>query len=147
MIKTFDLNKAIGPNSIPVIILKEIKKEISEPLSTLINLSFDTGDFPNYIKVAKVIPVYKKRDQQESNNYMPISLRSNISKLIEKVLYNRLLYNKFLSQNKCLFNYQFGFQNHHSTNHELASITEKIRKALDEGKFACGIFLDFQKAF
>ena len=47
MIKAFNLNKAIGPNSIPVTILKEIKKEISEPLSTLINLSFDTGDFPN----------------------------------------------------------------------------------------------------
>ena len=56
---------AIGPNSIPVTILKEIKKEISEPMSTLINLSFDTGDFPNCLKLAKVIPVYKKGDQQE----------------------------------------------------------------------------------
>ena len=70
---------------------------------------------------------------------------SNISKLIEKLLYNRL--HKFLNQNKCLFNYQFGFWNHHSTNHELISITEKIRNALAEGKFACGVFLDFQKAF
>ena len=145
MMKTFNLNKAIGPNSIPVIVLKEIKKEISEPLSTLINLSFDTGDFPNCLKLAKVIPVYKKGDQQECNNYRPISLLSNISKLIEKLLYNRLY--KFLNQNKCLFNYQFGFGNHHSTNHALISITEKIRKALDEGKFACGVFLDFQKAF
>ena len=52
-----------------------------------------------------------------------------------------------MNQNKCLFNYQFGFRNHHSSNHTLISITEKIRKALDEGKFACGVFLDFQKAF
>ena len=65
MIKAFNLNMAIGPNSIPVTILKEIKKEISEPMSTLINLSFDTGDFPNCLKLAKVIPVYKKGDQQE----------------------------------------------------------------------------------
>ena len=56
---------AIGSNSIPVTILKEIKKEISELMSTLINLSFDTGDFPNCLKLAKVIPVYKKGDQQE----------------------------------------------------------------------------------
>ena len=51
-LKTFNLSKAISPNSIPVTILKEIKKEISEPLSTLINLSFDTGDFPNHLKLA-----------------------------------------------------------------------------------------------
>ena len=64
------------------------KKEISEPLSTLINLSFDTGDFRNCLKLAKVMPVYSKGDQYECNNYRPISLLSNISKLIEKLLYN-----------------------------------------------------------
>ena len=145
VIKTFNSNKATGPNSIPVIILKEIQKEISEPLSTVINLLFNTGDFPNCLKLAKVIPVYKKGDQQECNNYRPISLLSNINKLIEKLLYNRLY--KILNQNKCLFNFQFGFGNHHSTNHALISITEKIRKALGESKFTCGVFLDFQKAF
>ena len=145
MIKTFNLNKAIGPNSIPVTRSKEIKKEIFEPLSTLINLLIDTGDFPNCLKLAKVITADKKGDQQECNNYRPISLLLNTSKLIEKLLYNRLY--KFLNQNKRLFNYQFGFQNHHSTNDALISITEKIRNTLDEGKFACGIFLDVQKAF
>ena len=54
---------------------------------------------------------------------------------------------KFLNQNKYMFNYWFGFRNHHSTNNTLISITEKIRNALDEGKFACWVFLDFQKAF
>ena len=76
LINAFNLNKAIVPNSIPVIILKEI----SEPLSTLINLLFNTGDFPNCLKLAKVIPVYKKGNQQECNNYRPISVLS--SKLI-----------------------------------------------------------------
>ena len=80
LINAFNLNKAIVPNIIPVIILKEIKKEISEPLSTLINLLFNTGDFPNCLKLAKVIPVYKKGNQQECNNYRPISVLS--SKLI-----------------------------------------------------------------
>ena len=80
LINAFNLNKAIVPNSIPVIILKEMKKEISEPLSTLINLLFNTGDFPNCLKSAKVIPVYKKGNQQECNNYRPISVLS--SKLI-----------------------------------------------------------------
>ena len=91
------------------------------------------------------MPVFKKGDQQECNNHRPISLLSNISKLIEKLLSNRLY--SFLEQNNCLFNYQFGFRNNHSTNQALISITKKMRKVIDDGKFACGVFLDFQKAF
>ena len=84
-------------------------------------------------------------DQQECNNYRPIFLLSNISELIEKLLHNHLY--SFLEQNKCLFNYQFGFRNNHSTNHALISITKKVPKVIDDGKFACGVFLDYQKAF
>ena len=123
-LKTFNLDKASGPNSIPVKILKDMKSEISVPLSTLTNLSFHTGIFSSSLKLARVMPIFKKGGQQDCNNYRPISILSNISKLIEKLLYNRLY--KFLNQNKCLFNNQFGFQNHHSTNHALISITEKI---------------------
>ena len=70
---------------------------------------------------------------------------SNISKLIEKFLNNRFY--SFLEQNSSLFNYQFGIRNDHSTNHALISITEKIRKVIDDVKFACGVFLDFKKVF
>ena len=65
--------------------------------------------------------------------------------MIEKLIHKRLY--SFLHQNDCLFTYQFGFRNHHSTNHALISITEEIWKNLNEGKFARGVFLDFQKAF
>ena len=104
ILKTFNLNKAVGSNSLPIKTLKDLKSEITEPLCTLINLSFNTGVFLNSLKLAKVIPVFKKGDQQECNNYRPFPLLSNISKLIRKLLYNRL-YN-FLNQNKCLYKYQ-----------------------------------------
>ena len=68
-----------------------------------------------------------------------------MSNLIEKLIHKRLY--TFLEISNCLFNYQFGFQNHLSTNYALVSITEKIRKALDDGKYARAVFLDFQKAF
>ena len=58
---------------------------------------------------------------------------------------NRL--SKFLEDNKRLFTKQFGFRNKHSTNHALIDLTEIIRKALDDNEFACGVFLDFKKAF
>ena len=122
-----------------------MKKNISKSLTDLINLSFNSGKVPNCIKTAKVIPVFKKGDQQNCNNYLPILLLSNLSDLIEKLLHKRLYI--FLEINNCLFNYQFGFRNHRSTNHALISITQKIRKALEDGKYSCGVFLYFQKAF
>ena len=48
----------------------------------------------------------------------------------------------FLRKNKVLFSYQFGFPNNHSTDHALISLTEMIRNALDNGNFACGVFVD-----
>ena len=60
-------------------------------------------------------------------------------------MYSRL--SKFLDKFHCLYKKQFGFRNAHSTNHALISITEEIRKALDNKEFSCGVFLDFQKAF
>ena len=68
ILKTFNLNKAIGPNSLSNEILMDLKSEISEPLSNLIYLSLNTGVFPNSLKLAKVIPVFKKSNQQEGNN-------------------------------------------------------------------------------
>ena len=125
--------------------LKTSKKQFSVSLAYIINLAFETGIFPDILKTTKMIPIFKKGDQQDCNNYRPISLLSNIGKIIEKLIHKRLF--KFLNSNNCLFNYQFGFRNHHSTNHALISITEKNRKAVDDGKIACGVFLDFQKAF
>ena len=64
--------------------------------------------------------------------------------MIEKLTDKRLF---SLHENDCLFTYQFGFCNHYSTNHALISITEEIWEKLNEGKFARGVFFDFQKAF
>ena len=67
-ISSFYLNKALGLNSVPMKILKYLKKELSKPLTVLINLTFTLGMFPNCLKIAKVIPVFKKGNQQECSN-------------------------------------------------------------------------------
>ena len=72
-------------------------------------------------------------------------LLSNISKIIEKLVHMRLT--KFLNKYVILYEKQFGFRNNHSTTHALLEITEKIEQACDTGHFACGVFLDLQKAF
>ena len=117
LINLMELHKAEGPSSIPNRIFKDFKKQLSIPLFQLINLSFNKGVFPSSLKLAKVIPIHKKGDTQDSNNYRPMSLLSNLCKLIKKLILKRLY--SFLHQNDCLFTYQFGFRNHHSTNHAL----------------------------
>ena len=144
-ISSLQENKSSGPNIPPIKILKTSKKQLSVPLTYVINLAFETGIFPEILKTAKVIPIFKKGNQQDCNNYRQISLQSNIDKIIEKPIQKRLF--NFLNYNNCPHNCQFGFRNHHSTDHGLISITEKIQKAIDDGKLTCGVFLDFQKAF
>ena len=145
IIKSLNSKKATGPNSIPTKILKLFSKTISIPLANLINLSFEYGIFPMSLKVASVTPVHKNGGSLDCNNYLPVSLISNLSKLIEKLVHNRV-YN-FLEKHKLLYEHQYNFQKKHSTNHALIDITEKIRSPLDQNIFACGVFIDLQKAF
>ena len=111
----------------------------------LINTSFTTGIFPSALKVANIIPIHKKVDKLDCNNYQPISLLSNISKIFEKMMHIQLT--SFLNKNKVLSSFQFGFGKKHSTNHALISLTEMIRLALDNDQFMFGVFINLQKAF
>ena len=139
-------NKAEGPTSIPTDILKLIIPSISLPLSKIINLSFSTGVYIEKLKIAKVIPIFKEKGSElDHTNYRPISILSNINKIIEKLMHERLF--SFLEKYNCIYNLQYGFRMNHSTNHCLLDLTESIRKALDNNKYAVGIFVDLQKAF
>ena len=121
IISSLQEKKASAPNVFLIKILKTSKKQLSVRLTYLINLSFESGIFPEIRKTAKMIAIFKKGDKQDCNSYTSISLLSNIGKRVEKLIHKRLL--KFLSNNYCLLNYQFRFRNHHCTNHALISIT------------------------
>ena len=108
-------------------------------------MSFLTGQFPSVLKIAKVIPIHKKQSKVDYGNYRPISLLSNIEKIIEKLMYKSL--SNFLDINNLIYSLQFGFRQKYSTTHKLINLTESIRQTLDEGSFDCGIFVDLQKAF
>ena len=145
IISSIGLGKSYGPNSIPTEILHLLKDEITKPLSMIFNLSFSTGTFPDMLKIAKTIPIFKKGSRLLVSNYRPISLLSNINKILEKLMYSRLY--KFLTEHDIFYELQFGFRAKHSTNHALIDIIEKIRQALDSKNYVCGIFVDLQKAF
>ena len=108
-------------------------------MAYLFNLSFTPGVFPSLLKTAKVVPVFKKDSKLGYSNNHPISLLSNIEKILEKLRNKRL--HTFLNKNNVIYNLQFGFRQQYSTSHALINITENIRKALD-GNIGCGVFVD-----
>ena len=129
----------------PTKILNLLTDDISEHLSIIFNTSFATGIFPEKLKVAKVIPIHKKDSKLECSNYRPISLLSNIDKILEKLMHNRLM--KFLTEQKILYLKQFGFRKNFSTAHPIINLIDSIENAFDQNKFACGVFIDLKKAF
>ena len=145
IISTLKPSKASGPFSIPTSLLKNLKMVISYPLEILFNHSFATGTVPKQFRLAKVIPIHKKGSVFAVSNYRPISLLSNFNKIIEKLMYNRLI--NYLGKLSIISDNHFGFRSKHSTIHALLLLTDKIQKAIDKGTYSCGIFLDLCKAF
>ena len=145
VVSRFKNKKSKGPDRIPMQILKNSSSALSPILAPLINEMFTSGYFPSSLKIAKVVPLFKAGKDNFRNNYRPISLLSPLSKLIEKLVYKRLL--KFLNKNHILNDYQYGFRNKHSTSHAILDINENLLSNKDNGYYTAPIFLDLSKAF
>ena len=114
-------SKACGPYSIPVALLKTLRNVISCLLEVLFNFSFTSGTVPNQFKIARVIPIHKKGSVFDVSNYRPISLLSIFNKIIENLMYNRLI--NYLDNLSIIYNNQFGFRSKHSTINALLLLT------------------------
>jgi len=115
------------------------------PLTHLINLSIISGVVPDQLKIARVIPLFKSGDKSTFTNYRPVSVLPVFSKILERVIYNRLL--DYLNKYKILSDNQFGFRKHHSTENALTLFYDKISSPIDNNELTVGIFIDLSKAF
>ena len=138
-------NGAAGYDDINASLLKMVSSCIVLPLVYLCNLSLDQGIFPDELKVANIVPLYKADDPFMFNNYRPVSLLSVLSKVFERVMYNRLM--EYLDVYKILVSCQFGFRKLHSSCMALMALMDKLISSLENKEFVIGIFLDFSKAF
>ena len=108
IIRNLKPKSSAGFDNISTKLLKEIENVISRPLSIIINQSLCTGIFPDKLKIAKVIPLYKKDDDRSFGNYRPISLLSSTWKFFERVAFNQLY--EYFTSNGLLYESQYGFR-------------------------------------
>ena len=137
--------KAPGYDDISMHVIKNTFEIVSEPLKNIITLSFSKGIFPDKLKVAKVIPVFKADEPDLFTNYRPISLLPNFSKFFEKVMHNRLV--EFANTQDIFYQLQLGFRKIHSTALSLIYLVNKIATSIDQSEITAGVFLDLSKAF
>ncbi len=141
-IKSMLLGKATGMAGISVKILKLSCIQILATLLHTINLSFNTSNVPSAWKVAKVTPVYKAGDCENTNNYRPISVLTVVSKIVERYVHG-LLYDFFNDLNLITA----GCRKCHSTATALIKIYDDFLKGFDNGNFVGAVFIDLRKAF
>ena len=112
-------------------------------MTQYINKSFTSGEFPGCLKQANVSPIFKKDDPLDKENYRPVSILPLLSKVYEKLLYNRLsdyvenIFNVILC----------GFRKAHSTQHALFKLLQSWQKELDENGMVAAVLMDPSKAY
>lgn len=144
-VKLLKNNRSYGIDEIPVHIIKTCIYDIADPLCHIINASFQTGVFPDTLKIALIIPIFKKGDPNDFNNYRPISLLSSFSKIFEHLVSVRLI--NFFNKYNLFNSNQHGFTKSKSIETALFEYTNRILTVLEDRKLACGVFLDLSKAF
>lgn len=142
---TLDPKKGMGPDNIHPRLLLSTAQFIAEPLCYIFNLSFSTGIFPDDLKIANVLPLFKSGSTDDPNNYRPISILPCISKLLEKIVHSQLY--SHLHCSGLLSSQQSGFRPKHSTSTSLHFITEKCLHSLNNNQVSGIISFDIRKAF
>ena len=94
---------------------------------------------------AKIIPIHKKGDKTNPNNYRPISILTCFAKILERLIYDRFL--AFLKKHNVIHKTQYGFQKHTSTTHAVLDIVSTAYDNISQNLYTGLIFLDLRKAF
>ena len=126
-------------------LLKKLLPALVAPLTIIFNKSLTEGIFPEAMKKADVVPLYKSKDNQESNNYRPISLLLTLSKVLEKIMYQRTY--SFLESSNQIYKSQYGFRTAHSCKNAICELVSEIIKGKQDGMHTLAVFLDLSKAF
>lgn len=137
--------KSSGDDGLSIKLFASLPDKILDILVQAINLSWESGVFSLCLKLAKVIPFHKSGDLEDPSNYRPISLLSNLSKIIEKLVKSRMI--SFLNTNNVLSSVQFGFREHCNTDDAIFQFLEGLYSGINGGGVTAAAFCDLSKAF
>ena len=144
-IRAMNPSKSIGRNGIPAKYIKMSSSVIAPVLTNIFNACILIGYFPNVLKTAEVVPIFKKGERELCSNYCPISILNPFAKLFEKCLLGQL--NKYFVSNNLISPNQYGFKKNCSTNEAVLDIYNKLLGNMDKKLITCSIFLDLRKAY
>ena len=146
VIMNLDLSKAPGPDSIPVVVLRNCEPELSYILAELFNKCLKESCFPNCWKVPSVVPIFKNvGERSTAKNYRAVSLLSVVSKVFENLVNNRIV--DYLEKCGFFSDFQYGFRSSQSTADLLTVVSDRIARAFNRSVATRAVALDISKAF
>ena len=145
LIMNLPAKNSSGCDDISNNLLKKLCPSLLSPLEKIFNKSLNEGAFPELMKLADICPLFKSKLENDANNYRPISLLMTISKVLEKIVYERTY--SFMESTGQFYNSQYGFRSQHSCESAVAELTSEIVKGLQNGMYTVALFLDLSKAF
>eukprot|EP00733_Pompholyxophrys_punicea_P000411 Pompholyxophrys_punicea_v1_NODE_112_length_3406_cov_30.176067.p1 type:complete len:341 gc:universal NODE_112_length_3406_cov_30.176067:1306-284(-) len=130
---------------IHTVFLKHGSHHLAPVIAYLINISLQTSQFPDLLKVARLVPIYKKGNRDDTSNYRPLSILPLLSKLFEKYVDTHV--RAHMDYHKLWTNSQYGFRRGLSAVMALAQLSERIIQSFSKKLFGFGFFIDVTKAF
>ena len=140
-----NINKSCGPDNVHPLLLQKTAEASSHPLVRIFNMSLEAGDLPKDWRTANVTPIHKKGDRTDPGNYRPVSLTSQVCKVLEAIVRKRIVLH--LDRNNILSDKQHGFRQGRSCLTNLLEVMESWTMMVDEEDGVDVAYLDFRKAF
>ena len=144
IIKNLGSRKSPGHDLVKSDLVKVIASEIVYPLKLIFNKSLTDGIVPDALKIAKVVPIYKKESPEEFGNYRPVSVLPCLSKILERIVHDRCC--NCLDAKEILYKRQYGFRHNHSTYMAVLDFIKDLNNAIDDNMYTAGIFYGFVKS-
>ena len=136
-------NKSPDCDDISFNVINNVSEFTVEPLCYTFSNSFAQGIFPEEIKIARITPIHKGGGKENVVNYRPISVLPCFSKILERIMYNRVYL--YMTENNLLHNKQFGLQKGHSTDHGIVQLADQILEMFNKNIYTLQVFIDQSK--